>query len=98
MKIDLQQVLDTLKAEKALLQRHKVRSLAVFGSVARGEAHGDSDIDLLVEFAEPVGLFEFARLQRALEQVLGRRVDLVTPAALRDSMREDVMREAVRAA
>ena len=70
----------------------------MFGSVARGEANDNSDVDLLVEFSEPVGLFAFARLQRFLEQILETRVDLATPAALRDSMREEVLEEAVRAA
>lgn len=80
------------------LRRFKVDALYVFGSVARGEANDDSDVDLLVEFSEPVGLFAFARLQRFLEEILETRVDLATPAALRDSMRDEVLEEAVRAA
>lgn len=87
-----------LAAQRDELRAFKVQTLSVFGSVARGEAGSDSDVDLLVEFSEPVGLFEFARLQAFLEEILGRRVDLVTPGALRESMRERVIREAVRAA
>ncbi len=94
----LQEALRRLAGQEDALRRFKVRSLSVFGSVARGDARQDSDIDLLVEFTEPVGLFEFARLQRFLEAVLEARVDLVTPAALRESMRDDILREAVRAA
>lgn len=75
-----------------------VKSLAIFGSVARGEAGPLSDVDLLVEFAVPVGLFEFVRLKDYLGGLLGRPVDLVTPDALRETMREQIMREAVRAA
>jgi hypothetical protein len=77
-----------------------VTRLAVFGSVARNEARADSDVDILVEY-EPgarVGLFEFVRLQRYLSEVLGRRVDLPTPDALREEMREAVLQEAIRAA
>ena len=94
----LHQALAKLASEREALRAFKVRELSIFGSVARDEAGKDSDVDLLVEFTEPVGLFEFARLQQFLEQVLDARVDLVTPAALRASMREQVLREAVRAA
>jgi hypothetical protein len=75
-----------------------VQSLSIFGSVARDEAGPDSDIDLLVEFDGPVGLFVFVRTKQYLEQILGSRVDLVTPDALRREFRETVLREAVRAA
>jgi predicted nucleotidyltransferase len=94
----LEQAIKTLARHKDALSEFKVDSLFVFGSVARGEAEARSDIDILVEFSETVGLFEFARLRGFLEDVLGSRVDLVTPGALRESMRENVLREAVRAA
>lgn len=58
----------------------------------------DSDVDLLVEFSRPIGLFEFVRLQRELSQILGHRVDLVTPAALKPQLRDRILGEAVVAA
>jgi predicted nucleotidyltransferase len=73
-------------------------TLSVFGSVARGEARPESDVDLLVEFSAPVGLFEFVRLRRFLEEILGARVDLVTPDALKPQLKQAVLREAIRAA
>ena len=82
------------------LAAYAVKRLAIFGSVARGEARANSDIDILVEF-EPdarVGLFEFVRLQRFLSDILGCPVDLVTPDALRAEMKEQILREAVYAA
>lgn len=94
----LEQATKTLARHKDTLSEFKVDSLFIFGSVARGEAEARSDIDILVEFSETVGLFEFARLRSFLEDVLGCRVDLVTPGALRESMRENILREAVRAA
>lgn len=75
-----------------------VRSLFVFGSVARGEAAGGSDIDLLVEFDLPVGLFHFVRVRDFLSRELGTKVDLVTRDALSPDLRESVVREAIRAA
>jgi predicted nucleotidyltransferase len=79
------------------LARHGVRSLAVFGSTARDEARPDSDVDILVNFAPPVGLFEFVRVQMLLENLLGRTVDLVTVDALRPTMRAQILAEAVYA-
>jgi predicted nucleotidyltransferase len=52
---------------------------------------------LLVEFERPVGLFTFIRLKLYLENLLGRRVDLVTPAALRPELRQQILQEAIHA-
>ena len=90
-------VLRVLAAHRAELESMGVTSLAVFGSVARDEAGPDSDIDVLVQVRRPTGLFEFARIRRYLEGLLGRPVDLATPDALRPAMREQILREAVRA-
>lgn len=87
-----------LAAHLPELQHHGVSGLWVFGSAARGELRADSDIDLLVEFGRPVSLFEFARLRRHLQELLGRPVDLVTREALKPHLRERILREAVRAA
>lgn len=80
------------------LHEHAGTGLWVFGSAARGELRPDSDIDLLVAFDRPVSLFEFARLRRRLQELLGRPVDLVTREALKPQLRERILREAVRAA
>ena len=70
------------------------------GDIVQRHSHRprDSDIDLLVEFNRPIGLFAFARLQRELGDRLGRPVELVTPAALKPQLRERILREAVIAA
>ncbi len=91
------QVLTVLREHRQEITALGVASLAVFGSVAREEAGTQSDVDILVEFDQPVGLFEFVRLQQHLEMLLGRRVDLVTPDALRPTMRERILSEAVYA-
>jgi uncharacterized protein len=91
-------VLAQLKSRKRRLKKFGIHSLSVFGSVARDQANPDSDVDILVDFERPVGLFEFARLKMYLEDVLERPVDLVTPDALRQELRENILREAIRAA
>ncbi len=90
-------VLQILAAHRDEIAGFGVSSLSIFGSVARDEAGPESDVDLLVEFGVPVGLFEFVALKDFLEGLLGRRVDLATPDALRESMKAEVLREAVRA-
>lgn len=80
------------------LTRLKVKSLSIFGSVAREEARPDSDIDLLVEFSAPVGIFEFLDLKEYLETILKVRVDLATEPALKKQMKAQILKEAVRAA
>ena len=75
-----------------------VTSLSIFGSVARDEAGPNSDVDVLVEFGVPVGYFELIRLGNYLEKLLGRRVDLATMGALRSTMKDQILKEAVRAA
>jgi hypothetical protein len=87
-----------LREHRADLERLGVKSLALFGSAARGEARQDSDVDLLVEFSRPVGLFHFMEVKEFLEEVLRRRVDLVTPDALKPQLREAILEEAVDAA
>ncbi len=92
-------ILATIEKQKSILvNEFGVRSLALFGSFARQSAKRQSDIDMLVEFNRPVGLFEFARLKIYLEKELGREVDLVTSEALRPEMRDAILREAIHAA
>jgi uncharacterized protein len=91
-------ILAQLKSRKRRLKKFGIHSLSVFGSVARDQADENSELDILVDFERPVGLFEFARLKMYLEDVLERPVDLVTPEALRQELREDILREAIRAA
>lgn len=81
-----------------LRKRFGVKSLAIFGSVARGEAKPESDVDIVVEFDPQahVGLFKMVELKEFLEKVLGCPVDVVTLDGLRPWMRELVRREAVR--
>jgi predicted nucleotidyltransferase len=83
----LDEIREILNAHRAVLQeRYGVRSIAVFGSYARGEATETSDIDLVVQLERPLGL-KFFELWDYLEQALGTRVDLLTPNALKQRPR-----------
>ncbi len=81
----------------ALCRRHGIRRLSLFGSVLKGTARPDSDIDLLVEFAPQSvpGLLGMAAIEAELSELVGgRRVDLRTPQELSRYFRDEVMREA----
>jgi predicted nucleotidyltransferase len=81
-----------------LKQKYGVRSLSLFGSVARDEDGPASDVDLLVEFNRPVGYFGLFALQDYLESLLGCKVDLGTSNSLKPRIRDHVMGECVRVA
>lgn len=91
------EILEQLANHRKELQQYKVRSLALFGSAARDEAGPSSDVDLLVEFQRPVGLFDFVRLKSYIESLLRQPVDLVTPDALKQSLKSDILKEAIHA-
>jgi predicted nucleotidyltransferase len=88
------QVISILNKHRGeLSERFGVRSLAIFGSVARDAATSASDVDLLVDFDRPVGLFGLFALQDYLETILGCPVDLGTPNSLKPRIREEVLAE-----
>ena len=90
------EVLDTLQAHRPVLaERFGVVELAVFGSFARDQATDESDIDILVRFDGPATSRSYFGVQFYIEDLLGRRVDLVTDKALRAEFRPYVEREAL---
>ncbi len=95
--MDKERVLALLNSHRDRLDEFAVKALFLFGSVARDEATPESDVDLLVEFDRPVGLFTLLGLQSYLEELLGCSVDLGTPNSLRPHLRETVLKEAIRA-
>lgn len=76
-------------------EKFKVKEIGVFGSYVRGEQRNGSDLDVLVEFKEPVGLFEFMDLEEYLENILKINVDLVSKKALKPRIGEHILREVV---
>lgn len=77
-----------------LCQRHGVQSLRLFGSAARGEDRPDSDLDLLVRFAETMSLIEIVGIEREFAQYFGRPVDLVTEGELSPYIKAEVLSQA----
>ena len=89
-------VLDILRTHKpTLAERFGVTELALFGSFARDEANDESDVDVLVRYDGPATSRSYFGVQFYIEDLLGRRVDLVTHKALRSEFRPYVEREAV---
>lgn len=97
-KID-EQIRDILQSHKdELYERYHVESLSVFGSVSRGTARLDSDIDILVRYQTTPGMFEFLSLKQYLESIDGRSVDLVTEGSLKKQLKNEILQEAIRVA
>lgn len=89
------EVLSLVAAHQEELKQLGVKSLDLFGSVARDEARPESDVDFLVEFAIEAGFFDLFQVQHYLEVILGRGVDLGTQDALREDLREPVLRDLI---
>ena len=90
------EVIQILRTQKEKLAKEfGVKSLQLFGSVARDEATSSSDVDLLVEFNRPTGYFGLFSLQDYLEKLLDCSVDLGTENSLRPKIKENVMRDLV---
>ena len=89
------EVLAIIATHQKQLQEMGVKSLNLFGSVARDEARSDSDVDFLVEFNRPGGLFQLLQVQYYLEDILGISVDLGTEDALREHLREPVLKDVI---
>ena len=95
----LSNVLVTLRSHENELRRLGVSHAAVFGSVARGEATGSSDIDVLVELDEgrPMGIFEYARLKLYVNELLDGAGDVVNRRTLKPLLRGKILRDAIDA-
>lgn len=93
------EVISKLRAHEAELKAAGIVRLAVFGSVARGDNSPDSDVDLLADFDQTkhYTLLTMGRLESRLADLLGTRVDLSSPEWLKESVKNQVLREAVLA-
>ena len=78
--------------KQELKEKFNVKSIAIFGSYVRGEQNEESDVDIRVEFSEPVG-FLFFHLANFLEKILGANVDLITPDAIKPNRQKYIMED-----
>ena len=94
-----QTVGDTIREQREsiirIAERHGATQVRLIGSVARGEARPDSDIDLLVTWREGTSLLDHAALMLELESLLGRKVDIASDGWVKPSIRESVYRDAI---
>ncbi|MBI3626781.1 nucleotidyltransferase family protein [Candidatus Uhrbacteria bacterium] len=88
--------LQILKKARPVFRQFGVKQAGIFGSYARGEQHRSSDIDILVSFEEPAGLFEFIRFKNELQKKLGKKLDVVTYKSLSPLLKNRILSEEVR--
>ena len=94
--MNLQERLQEKRAEiLALAAKYGASNIRVFGSVARGEADADSDVDFLVEMQPGRSLLDMGGLLMELQELLGCRVDIITEKGLRRRIRQQVLGEAI---
>lgn len=92
-----------LKEIQALLARYKedlrarygVREIGIFGSYVRGEAKEESDVDILVDFENPLSLLRIVALENELQDLLGMKVDLVPKKSVRKELEKEILNEVV---
>lgn len=95
----LEESLRILQSHRAELRQRGVQHAAIFGSVARGEARDDSDVDILIDLdpARSMGLFEYASLKCYVNELFQEAVDVVNRKTLKPLLRDAILREAVHA-
>ena len=81
--------------KKDLFTQFHVKKISIFGSYARGKQTNKSDLDILVEFSQPVGFFKFMDLEEYLQKLLHTKIDLVTKKALRPRIGKQILKETV---
>jgi len=92
----LKEIDQILKEHKEVLyKKYKVKEIGIFGSFVRSEQKQKSDIDILVEFEEVPDLFKFLELERYLERILKRKVDLVRKQAVRPELKNIILNEVI---
>ena len=77
----------------SVCHKYGVSTLSVFGSTVRGDRRSDSDVDILVTFSKRIGLLGLVALERELSQFLGKKVDLLTEAAISPYLRDRILKE-----
>ncbi len=90
---EIKRILESHKAE--LREKYKIKEIGVFGSYVRGEQKKRSDIDILVEFDELPDLLRFIEIERYLEKLIHKKVDLIEKTGIRPELKDIILRETV---
>lgn len=85
------------KHRQTLKRKYHVGQIGIFGSVAKGISRASSDVDIVVQFSKPIGMFQFIELEEYLGSMLGKKVDLVTKQSLKPLIKEEILSTAVYA-
>jgi hypothetical protein len=80
---------------KTVLNKYPVSKAALFGSFARGEENGDSDIDILIQTSQPISLFDILKIERELFKVTKRKIDILEYSAIKPTIKQNVLRESL---
>ena len=92
----IEHIKNILRQQKPILrERYKVSRIGLFGSYVRGEQREQSDLDILVEFTEPVSLLDLVTLEHYLSDLLGPKVEVVPRESIRPELREAILKETV---
>ena len=93
---NIQDIKEIISSHMEILTKgYHVKNIGIFGSFVRKEASEESDIDILVEFSQPIGLIEFIRLEEYLHEILGIKVDLVAKDGIKPGLEGHIVREVV---
>ena len=84
-----------LNSKDDLAEKYNVKSIGVFGSYVHGEQGKRSDLDILVDFTKPVGLFDLVRLEDYLSSVVGVKVDLVMKRSLKPRIGKNILQDVI---
>ncbi|HOE92424.1 MAG TPA: nucleotidyltransferase family protein [Methanofastidiosum sp.] len=90
---DIEKIIE--REKEKLLRGYKIKNIGIFGSYAKNSAKEKSDIDLIVEFEEPVSLLGVIKAENYLTELLGIRVDLVPKEDIRKELKETILKEVI---
>lgn len=93
--LTIRNIADIQKTIQPILWKYPIKSASIFGSYARQEARKESDIDILVEFSSGISLLQFVNIQLELEDILGKKVDLVEINTLKPQLRANILKEQI---
>jgi uncharacterized protein len=92
----LHEIESILRDQKPILrQKFMVKEIGIFGSFVRGEQKDTSDLDLLIDFEEPIGLIRYVGLQNYLSDKIGEQVDLITKSGIKPRIRGHILKEVI---